>query len=71
MRRCLINDCNCNERDPAPCCLDCGDRDICPDRCPRNDTVYCVGVIEDDSKRDVNEIFICGAGSKGNGAPDC
>ena len=28
MRRCVINDCNCNEHDPAPCCLDCGDRDM-------------------------------------------
>ena len=71
MRRCLINDCNCNEQDPAPCCLDCDDHDICPDRCPRNDTVYCVGVIDDDCKRDANEIFIRGEGSKGDGAQYC
>lgn len=50
MRTCLINDCT-GFVGIAPCCLDCGDRDICPDRCPRNDTVYCVGVLEDDSKR--------------------
>ena len=52
MRRCLLNDCNINElHNPAPCCLDCDDRDICPDRCPRSETTYCVGVIEHDSKR--------------------
>lgn len=51
MRRCVINDCNCNSQEPAPCCLDCGDRDICPDRCPKKEITFCVGVIEDDSKR--------------------
>lgn len=50
MRRCVINDCNCNSPDPAPCCLDCGDRDICPDRCPRTETTFCVGVLENDCK---------------------
>ena len=50
MRRCLINDCNCNEQEPAPCCLDCPERTACPDRCPKTETIYCVGVIEDDSK---------------------
>ena len=50
MRRCLINDCNCNEQDPAPCCLDCDDRAVCPDRCPKSNTTYCVGVIENDGK---------------------
>ena len=47
MRRCLINDCNCNNPEPAPCCLDCDDRDVCPDRCHKTTTIYCVGVIED------------------------
>ena len=51
MRQCVLNDCNCNEPHiPAPCCLDCDDRDICPDRCPKTETIYCVGVIEDDGK---------------------
>ena len=50
MRMCLINDCTGFEN-VAPCCLDCDDRDICPDRCPRSATTYCVGVIEDDSER--------------------
>ena len=47
MRQCVINDCNCNNPDPAPCCLDCSERDVCPDRCPKTETIYCVGVIED------------------------
>ena len=46
MRRCVINDCNCNEPNPAPCCLECQARDECPDRCPKKETTYCVGVIE-------------------------
>ena len=50
MRKCLLNDCNCNGTDPAPCCLDCDDRDICPDRCHKRDTTYCVGVIDNDCK---------------------
>ena len=47
MRLCVINDCNCNNPDPAPCCLDCRERDVCPDRCPKTETIYCVGVIDD------------------------
>ena len=47
MRQCVINDCNCNNPDPAPCCLDCSERDVCPDRCPKTETIYCVGMIED------------------------
>ena len=50
MRKCLLNDCT-GFQGIAPCCLDCDDRDICPDRCPRSATTYCVGVIEDDSER--------------------
>ena len=50
MRMCWINDCNINEPEPALCCLDCGDRDICPDRCPRTETTFCVGVLENDRK---------------------
>lgn len=63
-RMCLINDCNCNEHDPAPCCLDCADRDVCPDRCWRTETTFCVGVIEDDCKRVFNQIQGCGEGSE-------
>ncbi len=46
MRTCLLNDCTGFES-MAPCCLDCSERDVCPDRCPRTETIYCVGVIED------------------------
>jgi len=49
-RMCLINDCNINEPEPAPCCLDCEERQQCPDRCHRKESIFCVGVIEDDSK---------------------
>ena len=50
MRTCLINDCT-GFVGIAPCCLDCAERQRCPDRCPKTETIYCVGVIEDDSKR--------------------
>ena len=50
MRTCLINDCT-GFVGVAPCCLDCEDRDVCPDRCPKTETIYCVGVIENDGKR--------------------
>jgi hypothetical protein len=49
MRTCLINDCT-GFVDVAPCCLDCGNRDTCPDRCPKTETTFCVGVLNDDSK---------------------
>ena len=49
-RMCLINDCNINSREPAMCCLDCPDRQRCPDKCPRTETTFCVGVIENDCK---------------------
>lgn len=55
MRRCLINDCNCNEHDPAPCCLDCNDRAVCPDRCPRTETTFCVGVLKEDDCKGISE----------------
>lgn len=65
MRRCLINDCNINEPEPALCCLDCGDRDICPDRCPRSEDTFCgVGVIYD-SERIFNKVS--GRGERGAG----
>ena len=50
MRMCLLNDCNCNNPEPAPCCLDCPEHDRCPDRCHKRDTTYCVGVITNDCK---------------------
>jgi hypothetical protein len=50
MRMCLINDCNINSRSPAMCCLDCPDRQRCPDKCPRTETTFCVGVLENDCK---------------------
>lgn len=53
----MINDCNINDPEPALCCLDCEDRDICPDRCPKSETVFCIGVIEtNDEQRVADEI---------------
>lgn len=49
-RTCLINDCT-GFVDVAPCCLDCAERQQCPDRCPKSETTFCVGVLNDDSKR--------------------
>ena len=46
MRQCLLNDCT-GFVGIAPCCLDCSERDVCPDSCPKTDNIYCVGVIED------------------------
>lgn len=45
MRMCLINDCT-GFVGIAPCCLDCSERDVCPDRCHKTDTIYCVGVLK-------------------------
>ena len=44
MRQCMINDCG----DPAPCCLDCGMRETCPDRCGMDDPSECIGVLLND-----------------------
>ena len=56
MRMCLINDCNINSREPAMCCLDCPDRQQCPDKCPRTETTFCVGVIDDkDTSRTIKK----------------
>ena len=66
MRTCLINDCT-GFVGVAPCCLDCGERDVCPDRCPRTDNIYCVGVI-DDSKRVFDKIQGCSEGVEGDRA---
>ena len=32
------------------CCLDCPDRQQCPDKCPRTETTFCIGVLENDCK---------------------
>lgn len=49
MRTCLINDCT-GFVGVAPCCLDCAERQQCPDKCPRTETTFCVGVLENDCK---------------------
>lgn len=55
MRRCLLNDCNCREPEPAPCCLDCDQREQCPDRCQRTETIYCVGVLNDNDCKGISQ----------------
>ena len=55
MRMCLINDCNINSQEPAMCCLDCGDRFVCPDRCPKTETTFCVGVLKEDDCKGIPE----------------
>ena len=55
MRRCVLNDCNCNEPEPAPCCLDCPERQRCPDVCPRKETTFCVGVINDNDCKGISQ----------------
>ena len=54
MRTCLINDCT-GFVGIAPCCLDCSERDVCPDRCHKTNTMYCVGVIEENDCKRVSE----------------
>ena len=53
-RRCLINDCT-GFRAPAPCCLDCDQREQCPDRCQRVETIYCVGVLNDNDCKGISQ----------------
>lgn len=53
--KCLLNDCTGFEG-IAPCCLYCDQREACPDRCPKSETTYCVGVIDDDSKRVSDDV---------------
>ena len=55
MRTCLINDCT-GFVGIAPCCLDCPEKEQCPDRCQKSETTFCVGVIDDDIKRVSAEI---------------
>lgn len=54
MRMCLINDCT-GFVGPAPCCLDCDQRDRCPDKCQKKETVYCVGVMNDNDCKGISE----------------
>lgn len=55
MRMCWINDCNINNPEPAQCCFDCGDKDICPDRCPN--TKPCNAVIEGYNDKDTSRTI--------------
>ena len=50
MRGCIINDCT-GFKTLAPCCLDCPERQRCPDVCPVKEVTFCVGVIDYDGKR--------------------
>lgn len=49
VKKCLINDCTGFEG-IAPCCLHCDQREQCPDRCPKSETTFCVGVIEEEEE---------------------
>ena len=53
-RMCLINDCT-GFVGVAPCCLDCADRQRCPDKCPRATTTFCVGVMKEDDCKGISE----------------
>ena len=48
MRMCWINDCT-GFVGIAPCCFDCEDRTVCPDKC--HNTKPCNAVIEDYQRR--------------------
>lgn len=50
MTTCQINDCT-GFRTPAPCCLYCSEKDVCPDVCPKIETAFRVGVIENDTDK--------------------
>ena len=54
MRMCLINDCT-GFVGAAPCCLDCAERQQCPDKCQRAATTYCVGVMKEDDCKGIFE----------------
>lgn len=55
MTMCLLNDCEGLKR-VAPCCLECVERDRCPDRCHKTENTFCIGAIEDDGKGMVEPI---------------
>ena len=46
MRYCMLNDCD-GFRTLQPCCLDCAEREECPERCRKRETTFCVGLIEE------------------------
>lgn len=47
MRRCLLNDCD-GFRTIRPCCFDCEERDVCPERCKKKETTFCIGLLEEE-----------------------
>ena len=53
-RRCLINDCT-GFKTVAPCCMYCSEREQCPDRCQRTETIYCVGVLNDNDCKGISQ----------------
>lgn len=55
IRRCVLNDCT-NFDGIAYCCLDCPERERCPDKCHKTDTIYCVGVIEENDPNQSRSI---------------
>ena len=50
MRKCMyqyLNDCNCFQDDgPRPCCLECDEYEVCPEKCRKSETTFCIGLIE-------------------------
>lgn len=47
MRKCLMNDCD-NFQTLQPCCLDCDEYEVCPERCRKTETTFCIGLIEEE-----------------------
>lgn len=48
MRLCPINDCT-NFTTVAPCCTDCSEGKVCPDRCTNRDPMSCALMIDGDA----------------------
>lgn len=46
MRKCLMNDCD-NFQTLRPCCLDCDEYEVCPEKCRKSETTFCIGLIEE------------------------
>lgn len=53
-RMCLINDCT-GFVGVAPCCIDCAERQQCPDRYQKTETTFCVGVMKEDDCKGISE----------------
>lgn len=47
MRKCLLNDCD-GFRTIRPCCFDCEERNVCPERCKKKETTFCIGLLEEE-----------------------